>query len=216
MLNKAWSTADRASPSVSTAVTTGEETEADADAEPAKMKPSDQPLLIYVHDGSDNEDFTKIEDVVLQCFKVAAARNAFRCVKMTPEAVENDPALAGNGKAPSRLLVVDRDWKKVQVIEGKNLSSKKLYTAMKKSANRAYKTKLDKNVKGLLKLLNEFNKINNARKVLDEKEKRLGSEITKAEAKKIAKEREELAEAQKEADELRDKYYTFELKPIKA
>ena len=213
MLNKAWGSADRASPTASGVVTGENTSEADA---PEALKPADQPMLIYVTNGEENEDFEKIENIVLQDFKVAAARNAFRCLKMTPEAVEKDPALAGNGKASSRLLVVDRDWGKVKVIEGKNLSSKKLYTAMKASANRAYKTKLDKNVKGLLKLLNEFNKINNARKNLDEKEKRLGDEITKAEAKKIAKEREELAEAQKKADELRDKLYTFELKTIKA
>ena len=104
----------------------------------------------------------------------------------------------------------------VEVIEGKDLSSKKLYKAMKASANRAYKTKLDKNVKGLLKLLNEFNKINNARKVVDDKIARLGDEISKSEEKKLAKELEELNEAQKEAEALRDKLYTFELKPLKA
>ena len=213
MLNKAWKTADRASPASSDVVTGEETTEKE---EPAKPKACDQPILIYVTDGVENEDYEKIENIVLQDFKVAAARNAFRCLKMTPDDVEKDPALAGNGKAASRLLVVDRDWKKIKVIEGKNLSSKKLYTAMKSAANRAYKTKLDKNVKGLLKLLNEFNKINNARKNLDQKEKRLGDEITKAETKKIAKEREELAEAQKEADELREKLYKFELKPVKA
>lgn len=211
-MNKAWGTADRAS-AISSKVVTGEETEDAENAEAPKV--SDQPLLIYVTDGTEDEDFTKIENIVLQDFKVAAARNAFRCLKMTPENVENDPALAGNGKAATRLLVVDRDWKKVKVIEGKNLSSKKLYNAMKAAANRAYKTKLDKNVKGLLKLLNEFNKINNARKNLDEKEKRLGAEITKAEKKKLAKEREELAEAQKEADELREKLYKFEPKKLK-
>ncbi len=216
MLNKAWSTANRASPALDGVITGDSASEEEAE-EPAELKPADQPMLIYVHDGNaEDEDFQKIENIVLQDFKVAAARNAFRCLKMTPEDVENDPALAGNGKAPSRLLVVDRDWKKVKVIEGKNLSSKKLYTAMKASANRAYKTKLDKNVKGLLKLINEFNKINNAKKVLEEKEQRLGSEISKADAKKIAKEREELNEAQKEADALRDKLYHFELKPLKA
>ena len=169
-------------------------------------------MLVYVTDGSSNEDFEKIENIVLQDFKVAAARNAFRCLKMTPDDVEADPVLAGHGKAPARLLVVDRDWKKIKVIEGKNLSSKKLYKAMTASAHRAYTTKLDQNVKGLLKLLNEFNKINNARKVLDEKEKRLGSDISKSEAKKIAKEREKLVKEQKEADELREKLYTFKLK----
>ena len=171
-------------------------------------------MLIYVTDGSSNEDFEKIENIVLQDFKVAAARNAFRCLKMTPDDVEADPILAGNGKAPARLLVVDRDWKKIKVIEGKNLSSKKLYKAMTACANRAYKTKLDKNVKGLLKLINEFNKINNARKNLDQKEKRLGADISKSDAKKIAKEREELVKEQKEAEELRDKLYDFKLKNV--
>ena len=215
MLNKAWSTVNRASPSRDGVVTGDDASESDESEEPSEPKVADQPMLIYVTNG-EGEDFEKIENIVLQDFKVAAARNAFRCLRMTPEDVANDPVLADHGKGESRLLVVDRDWKKVKVIEGKNLSSKKLYKAMKASANRAYKTKLDKNVKALLKLLNEFNKINNAKKVLDEKERRLGAEISKAEAKKIAKEREELDEAQKDADALRDKLYKFELKPLKA
>ncbi len=209
-MNKAWGSANRASPAAS--VVTGDEA---ADTEKSEeLKIADQPMLIYVTDGTENEDFEKIENIVLQDFKVAAARNAFRCIKMTPDAVEDDPVLAGNGKAEARLLVVDRDWKKIKVIEGKNLSSKKLYKAMTASANRAYKTKLDKNVKALLKLINEFNKINNARKNLDQKEKRLGDEISKSETKKLAKERAELAEAQKEADELREKLYKFEPKAV--
>ena len=209
-MNKAWSSANRASPA--TAVVTGDD--AEETETPEALKPVDQPMLIYVTDGTSNEDFEKIENIVLQDFKVAAARNAFRCLKMTPDDVEADPVLAGNGKAPARLLVVDRDWKKIKVIEGKNLSSKKLYKAMTASANRAYKTKLDKNVKALLKLINEFNKINNARKNLDQKEKRLGDEISKSDAKKIAKERAELEKEQKEAEELRDKLYDFKLKNV--
>ena len=72
-MNKAWGSADRASPTAS--VVTGDEA---ADTKKSEeLKVADQPMLIYVTDGSENEDLEKIENIVLQDFKVAAARNAF-------------------------------------------------------------------------------------------------------------------------------------------
>ena len=43
----------------------------------------------------------------------------------------------------------------------------------------------------------------------------MGAKISKAEAKKIAKEKDELTKRQKDADALRDKLLTFELKTAK-
>ena len=64
----------------------------------------------------------------------------------------------------------------------------------------------------MLKLLLEYDKINNAKKVLEQKKAREGDKLSKGEAKKIEKELEALAERQKKAEEKEKKLLTFELK----
>ena len=108
-----------------------------------------------------------------------------------------------------------RDYSKVKVIEGAKMKTKQVYNTMKKFASKEYKTKFDKNVKATLKLLLEYDKINNAVKVLKEKREREGADISKGEAKKIEKELADLEERQKKAEEKEKELLTFELKGAK-
>ena len=136
-------------------------------------------------------------------------------LKMSPSDVNDDPLLADEGKEVPRFLFVSRDYSTVKVVEGSKMKTKNVYNMMKKFASKEYKTKFDKHVKATLKLLIEFDKINGAMKTLKAKEARLGSDITKAEEKKIAKEKEELETRQKEADEKKKELLTFVLKEKK-
>lgn len=214
-LNKSWGTLARVSPAESAAVVTGEGEEAKA-SEPAERVAASQPFLVYVTDGQESSEVEKIEKVILFDNKVCLGMWAFNCVKMTPEQVEADPLLAKAGKDVPRFIFVSHDYDDVDALEGGNLSSSKVYDAMKKYAKKSYKTNFDKNVRSMLKILVEWDKINNQRKVLDEKEKREGSDMNAADKKKLAKEREELEEAQKDADQERDELLKFELKDKKA
>ncbi len=210
VLNKPWSTADRISPD--TAVVTGEGEEG---AEAPEPKIADQATLIYVTDGAETIGFDKIEKVVLMDDSVCVGMHAFKCVKMTPDAIAGDPLLADEGKEVPRFILVSRDCKKVDVIEGSKLSAKGLFKAMEKHAKYAYKTKFKKNIKDAIKVLGEFDKIANERKMLQMKEER-NDKPSKADEKKMAKEKEELAQREKEAIELKAKLLTFEPKKLKA
>ena len=210
-LNKAWGTADRISPT-SERVVTGEETKSAGESERAI---ADQPMLIYVTDGASGA-FDKIEKVILMDNKVCLGMWAFRCIKMTPDAVKEDPLLADEMKEDQGFIFVSRDYKKVKALEGNQLSSKKVYAAMKSFAKAAYKTNFDKNIRGMLKVLVEWDKINNQRRVLQEKEKRKGADMSDSEKKKLAKEMKELEEEQKKADEKKAELLKFEPKAIKA
>lgn len=183
-----------------------------AKAAKAESATLDKPHFIYVTDGGSEGSFDKIEKVVLDDNKVLVGMKAFKCVKMSPSDVNDDPLLSGRSKDDRYFLFVSRDMSKVAVIDDRKMKAKNVYNTMKKFASKEYKTKFDKNVKATLKLLLEFDKINNAKKVLTEKKQRLGSDISKSESKKIEKELAELEERQKEADAKRDELLTFELK----
>jgi hypothetical protein len=208
VLTAKWGTASRVSPS-DTGVVTGESTGDEPEAE----KPlAEKPLFIYVTDGASDGGFDKIEKVILDDNKVLVGMKAFKCVKMTTEDVENDPLLSGKSKDERYFLFVSRDYEDVKAIDGNKMKTKTVYSTMKKFAQREYKTKFEKTVKATLKLLLEYDKINNAKKVLEAKKQREGDDLSKGEARKIEKELEELAERQKKNEELEKKLTTWELK----
>lgn len=134
---------------------------------------------------------------------------AFKCVKMTPEAVADDPLLSGKSKDDRYFLFVSRDYSTVKCIDGGKMKAKTTFAMMEKFAKKDYKGSLKKAVKDTLKLLLEYDKINNAKKVLEQKKAR---GVKAAEEKKIDKELDELADRQKKAEEKEKKLLTFELK----
>ena len=210
VLNKKWESATRVGPA--DAVVTGEASEG---AKSEKPK-ADQPMMIYVTDGAEDSGFDKVEKVILMDSKVCVGMWAFKCIKMSPSDVRDDPLLSGHGTETPRFIFVSHDYEDVDDVEGSKLKTKSVYETMKKFAKKAYTTNFDKNVKATLKVLIEFDKINNGKKVLDEKEKRLGSDISKGDAKKIADEKDELEERQKKADAEWAELRKFELKEPKA
>ena len=206
MLAGSWQSANRISPE---GVVTGADESADGSAETPK---AEKPMFIYVTDDGESGDFDKVNKVILDNNDILVAMWAFRCVKMSQSDVEDDPLLADEGKEVPRFIFVSRDYSKTMVLEGSKLKTKKVYDAMIKFASKEYKVNMKKTVKATKKLLLEFDKINGALKTLTAKETRLGDEISKSDAKKIAKEKDELEERQKEADAKRSELLTFKLK----
>jgi len=214
VLTAAWGSTSRVSPADSKGPVTGA-TSKDKKDGAAVSQLMDKPMFVYVTDGGSEGAYDKIEKVVLDNNKVLVGMKAFKCVKMSPSDVNDDPLLSGHSKDDRYFLFVSRDYKKITVIDSKKMKAKKVYDAMKKHAKREYSTKFDKNVKATLKLILEFDKINNGIKVLTQKKDRLGSDISKSDSKKIAKELAELAEAQKAADTKKAELLTFALKGAK-
>lgn len=204
VLNKNWESANRVSPKEAAVVTGESASEAEAAQEPTVYP---QPWLIYVPAVSGEEAFDKAEKVVLMDDKVCIGMWAFKCVKMSDEDAKADPLLAKGSELP-RFYVVHRDLSKVKLVEGGDMSAKKLFSAMESASNDAYKQKLEKNVKSVLKILNEFDKINNERRVLEEKKARAGGEVDKKMERDIA----ELDEREKKANEEKAELLNFELK----
>lgn len=205
VLNKTWERISRVSPKEAAVVTGESASEAEGAADEPTVYP--QPWLVYVPDESGAEAFDKAEKVVLMDDKVCIGMWAFKCVKMNDEEAKADPLLAKGSEIP-RFYVVHRDLSKVKLIEGSDMSAKKLFSAMESASNDAYKQKLEKNVKSVLKVLNEFDKINNERRVLDEKKARDGGEVDKKMERDIA----ELDEREKKANEEKAELLNFELK----
>lgn len=190
VLNIQWTSADRVAPAG--AAVTGTSAEEAAEAEKPR---ADKPMLVYVPHPGDEEPNEKIEKVTLDQDKIRVGCKYFRCIKMTAEAAAEDRLIAETGDEFPRMVLITPDYEVVKVLEGK-ISASKLYAAMKKTARKSYEGNFDKSVKSVIKLLGEFDKIANERDVLKNKEER---GVNAAQAKKIAKEREELDEREKEA-----------------
>lgn len=204
VLRITWTSADKVS------VATGEITpgEGDEDAAEVKAPRADKPMLVWIQHPSDDEANEKVAKITLDPDKLRVGCSFFTCIKMTAEAASADRLLADTGKKYPRMVLITPDYDVVKVIEGK-ISSSKLYAAMKRTASKSYKCNFDKNVKGVIKLLGEFDKIENERDALTKKEDK---GVKPAEAKKIAKAREELDDREKEANEQRDELLKPELK----
>ena len=172
---------------------------------------ADKPMFIYVREpGESDGGFDRIDKVVLDDNKVLVGMHAFKCVKMSPSDVQDDPLLADEGTELPRFIFVSPDYETVKVIEGSKIKAKTLFDQMSKFAKKAYGVNLKKTYKDTMKVLNEFDKVNSALKTL--KEKRARGDLSKSDEKKMAKEEEELNERQKKAEEARDKLLTFKMK----
>ena len=199
-----WTTADKVA--VSDATITPRD--GDEDPAPAEKPRADKPMLVWIPHPTDDEANEKITKVTLDPDKIRVGSSYFKCIKMSSEAAAEDRLLADTGKKYPRMVFITPDYEVVKVLEGK-ISSSKLYAAMKTTAGKSYEGNFDKGVKGVIKLLGEFDKIANERDVIKQKEDK---GVKPAEAKKIAKLREELDEREKEANEKRDELLNPELK----
>jgi hypothetical protein len=173
VLSIRWENASRVSPAERPAVTTPSEEGESADVVAtggSGLAPADKPMFVLVAPADASSGFDKIEKVILTDDKIAIGANAFRCIRLTPEQADEDPLLAGKGRAVPRILLVSADWSKVTVLDKPSVSG--TFNAMKAEARRAYKADFDKNVRAMLKVLGEFDKIANERNLLEQKERR--------------------------------------------
>lgn len=209
-----WKSESRVAPD--TAVVTPRETDGAKGEEGAPaavpVKRSSKPLLVYVAEpGVADATFDKVEKVVLTDDRVVIGTWAFKCVRMTPEQAAQDRLLKDAGKETPRIVFVSQDYQDVKVLEGNKLSVGGLWSEMQAQFKRSYTGDLEKNVKALLKILTEFDKIANQRKVLDAEKERT-DKPTAADQAKWKKDADELDAAEKKANAKRDELMKFEFK----
>lgn len=215
-----WETLSRVSPEVKEKkVVTGEEATApEENAEPAAPTTSDKPFFIYVSDPTATTGFDTVEKVVLDDDRVKLGSHAFHPVKMTDDVAKSDPLLAEKGgKAVPRIIFVTADFKTVKPLEGGSLKLGEVWGSMKATANKCYVQDLDGLVRDLKTVLNDFDKINNERKVLDEKEARAKDKaLSESDKKDIAAKRADIDKREKAAIAKKDKLWTLKAKEAKA
>ena len=199
-----WESIDRVSPK--TAVVTGSEA---ADAEKTEPVHLDKAMVVYIVEQGDAAAI-KIDKIALDGDKVRVGSNFFRCVKISPTKAQEDGVIAEFADKAPCFVFVSTSLDVVEKLHGKKISGSKIFKAMEKTAKKSYdKLNLGKNVKSMLKVLNELDKIAGERGVLDEKEARGPNP---GEMKKIAKERKELDERQEEALESKKDLLDIKLK----
>ena len=168
------------------------------------FKPADKPYMIYVVDEAASKvaGFDSVQTVILDDDRVKLGSHAFHSVKMTPADAAADPVLAEKGgKEVPRIIFVGNDLKNVKVLEGGSMKLGEVWSAMKATSNRSFKQDLDALTKNLKEVLVEFDKINNERKILDEKEKRDAEKATPADTKDLAAKRAALDVREKKAND---------------
>jgi hypothetical protein len=192
-------------PSVSkaAAVVTGDEAEGTTPAAPT-LRWTDKPILVYVCSEAGCEESEVFENQVLKIEKVALSTKAFRCVRMTPDQVDEDAILKDNGKTVPRVLLVEPVKMKIDVVETKDMKAGKLAKAMEKTSGKFWKERLKTVIGAHLKMLTKQDQLSNALKTLAAKEARYKDD--EAKLKKVAAEiketNEELAELKKAQVEL--------------
>jgi len=183
------------------------------DAATPAIKRADKPMLVYIADPTASDGFDKVEKIVLTDDKIAVGCKAFACIRMTPEQAAQDAILAKAGKETPRFVFISADYKSVEVLEGSKLSIGGLFGEMKTQFKKHYAGDLEKNVKALIKVLSEFDKISNERSQLEEKKAR-EEKPSPADQNEWKKTAEELATREKEANGERDRLLKFEPKPV--
>lgn len=221
VLSMNWTSPGRVAPPVQKAVVTpkeGEESKegAEESAKSAPVKRAEKPMMVYVSDPSGGgESFDKVEKVVLTDDRVCVGSKAFTLIKMTPEQAGEDRLLSAAGKDVPRIVLVSADYQDVTVLEGGKLSVGDLWKAMQSHFRKAYEGDLEKNVKSLLKVMLEFDKLAKARTVQEDKEKR-SEKPTAADKAEWAESKKDLDEREKKAEKERDALLAFEKKKLAA
>lgn len=212
VLSIGWSNLAKVAPA-KPAVTTGSEGEAGEQPAAPEVKRAAKPMLVYIADPAASEGFDKVEKVVMTEDKIVIGTKAFTCVRMTPEQADQDELLVKAGKGAPRVVFISADYQDVEALEGDKLSIGKMWGEMNAQFKKHYKGDLEKNVKAMLKVLGEFDKIANERKLIEEKKAR-ADKPSDADKKEWDKESKELDAREKAANAERDALLKFEPKSI--
>jgi hypothetical protein len=169
-------------------------------AVPELAAQGEKPFIVFVTSDlpDDDQEMKNIESTVLLDESVSIGATLFHQVKLTASKVkEGNPfwKMIG-GKELPRMIVIDANGAKVGAVEGKDVTTTKIYGFMKKASSRTYKTDLDSVVKETKTILTEIDQIEAKRTALQTK-KNSSSQQKEAE---WAKEEKALDEQMKQVE----------------
>jgi len=203
-LNIRWQTRSNVAPA---AAATGD---AEANKEAAK-RIADKPMLVYVT-SDDNTDSTtrKLEDVCFADERISIGAKFFDCIKVTAGNALQDRLLKENGDETPRILLVSRDYEVQDVLEPNSLSSGKIVRAMSRAVRTDYKDSFDRLVSKYAKLLNELDRLDDKRVLIQNKIERAEGDEYKL--KKIERDQKEHEKEMAKWKEKEEKLLAFRLR----
>lgn len=135
--------------------------------------PGKQPFLVFLTSDlpDDGQEMKNIDSAVLMNESVSIGATLFDQIKLDGTKIKDSNPywkMLG-GKELPRMVVIDANGVKVGAVEGKDISTSKVYGMMKKAASRTFKTDLDVVVKGTKVILTEIDQIEAKRAALTTK-----------------------------------------------
>ena len=167
---------------------------------PASSIAADRPFLVFLTSElpEDEQEMKNIESSVLKDESVSIGATLFTQVKLEGSKVKDSNPfwkILGGDELP-RMVVIDANGAKVGAVEGKDISTTKVFGFMKRAAARTFKSDLESVVKGTKTILTQIDQVSAKRSALE----------TKKQRSTVAKE----AEWAKEARELDDQMKAIE------
>jgi hypothetical protein len=140
---------------------------------PGNPGKADQPFIVFLTSAlpEDDQEMKNIESSVFTNESISIGATLFSQVKLDGAKIKDSNPywqILG-GKELPRMVVVDANGAKVGSVEGKDISTSKVYGMMKKAASRTFKTDLDVVVKGTKTILTEIDQIEAKRAALETK-----------------------------------------------
>ncbi|MFI5403339.1 MAG: hypothetical protein ACHQ1G_10405 [Planctomycetota bacterium] len=170
-----------------------------------------RPMLVLVTDGSAGDKaMAKLEEVVFKSEQVAIGAKFFDTLKVSTETAAADRVLAKAGAGTPRLILLTRDYKVHEVLDGNGASASKLVKGMASLARAEYQTDFDTVLKDYVKLLNERDRLDDKKATLEGQKTRAGDNGAKAE--KVAREMDEVDSAIADWTKREEALLAFKLK----
>jgi hypothetical protein len=172
------------------AVTTGESEEAAPAAQQGTI--ADKPFMVYVMaDDQTGSETRLLESVHFAKEQVGIGSKFFTAVKMTTGDAAQDRIIKDAGRSTPRIVFLDRRYKVVNVLEGKELSGAGIERAMAQLASKEYVTKFDAMVKEYISLLNDLDRLDSKREAIEDQKRRVAEKPNKSKEAKIARDEAE-------------------------
>lgn len=143
---------------------------------PADFKADGKPVLVYLTSGrtEDAQEMANVESSVFKDESISIGATMFRAVKLDGAKIrEGHPfwKIIG-GKDLPRMIVINAAGQKVGMLEGKEITSSKLFGFMERAAAKTFKTDLSQIVKDTKTILTEIDQVEAKRKALATKKEK--------------------------------------------
>jgi len=173
---------------------------------------ADKPMLVYVQsEESGNKVTRELESVVFPNENVAVGSKFFDCIRVTTGDALQDRLLKEAGRYTPRIVLVNREYEVVDVLQKKGVSSGKLLRSMKRLVRREYKTSFDRMVRGYIRLLNDLDRLDSRRARLADDRARIAGERNPYKRKKLERDEKEIEEDMRDWEKKEKKL--LELRP---